>query len=63
MMARAYQAGFLDEAIFIHLLNAELAAEYPAFREENAERLASYLKTVILSEGRPPGAEAGNSGS
>jgi len=48
MMARADGAGFLDEAIFIHMLNAELATEYPAFREANAERLASYLKTVIL---------------
>jgi len=48
MMARAEQAGFLDEAIFFHLLDAALAPEYPAFREANAERLASYLETVIL---------------
>jgi len=48
MMARAEHAGFLDEAIFIHMLDAELAGEYPAFREQNAESLASYLETVIL---------------
>lgn len=48
MMARAERAGFLDEAIFIHLLDASLVAEYPGFRERNAERLAAYLHTVIL---------------
>lgn len=48
MMARADRAGFLDEAIFIHMLDAKLAAEYPAFREKNAESLASYVETVIL---------------
>lgn len=48
MMARADTAGFLDEAIFLHLLDAPLATEYPAFREQKAERLASYLETVIL---------------
>ena len=63
MMARAEKAGFLDEAIFIHMLNAELAAEYPAFREEHAERLASYLKTVILFEAPATGPSAETSGS
>lgn len=48
MMVRADDAGFLDEAIFLHMLDAGLAAEYPAFREKNAERLAAYLETVIL---------------
>lgn len=48
MMARAERAGFLDEAIFMHMLDASLAVEYPAFRERNAERLVSYLNTVIL---------------
>ena len=48
MMARAERAGFLDEAIFIHMLDEGLAREYPAFREKNAESLASYLETVIL---------------
>src|SRR5882672_4191747 len=44
MMERAERAGFLDEAIFIHMLDASSAAEYPAFREKNAERLVSYLE-------------------
>jgi len=48
MLARADRDGFLDEAIFLHLLDASLAAEYPAFREANAARLADYLETVIL---------------
>ena len=48
MMARAERAGFLDEAIFIHLLDEASAQEYPAYREKNAERLISYLETVIL---------------
>jgi hypothetical protein len=48
MMARAERAGFLDEAIFIHMLDENSAAEYPAFREKHAERLVAYLETVIL---------------
>jgi hypothetical protein len=48
MMARAERAGFLDEAIFIHMLDENSAAEYPAFRETHAERLVAYLETVIL---------------
>jgi tetratricopeptide (TPR) repeat protein len=48
MMARAEAAGFLDEAVFMHLFDASLAAEYPAYREKNSEKLASYLETVIL---------------
>lgn len=48
MMARAESAGFLDEAIFLHMLDAPLAAEYPAFREQNVERLVAYLETVVV---------------
>ena len=48
MLARAERGGYLDEAIFLHLLDADLAAEYPAYRETNATRLASYLATMIL---------------
>jgi hypothetical protein len=47
MMGRALHAGFLDEAIFLHMLDAPLAAEYPAFRDKNASRLTEYLETVI----------------
>ena len=48
MMSRADAAGYLDEAIFLHLLDSSLYAEYPAFREKNAERLAAYVETVVL---------------
>lgn len=48
MMARAERSGFLDEAIFIHLLDAELAVEYPEFRRTNGTRLASYLETMLM---------------
>jgi tetratricopeptide (TPR) repeat protein len=48
MLARAERGGFLDEAIFLHLLDAALGDEYPAFRETNAARLTSYLETVLL---------------
>jgi tetratricopeptide (TPR) repeat protein len=63
MMARAEQAGYLDEAIFIHMLDAELAAEYQTFRDVNADRLASYLETMIVGEAPAPGPEAENGGS
>jgi tetratricopeptide (TPR) repeat protein len=48
MMARADAAGYLDEAIFLHMLDRRLAAEYPAFRDKNGARLAEYLETVIV---------------
>jgi len=32
----------------MHLLDAELAAEYPEFRKNNASRLASYLETILM---------------
>jgi len=48
MMTRAQDGGFLDEAIFLHMLDAPLAAEYPAFRDKNAERLVTYLDTLIV---------------
>ena len=43
-----YWEYFLDEAIFLHLLDASLSAEYPAFREKHAERLTAYVETVVL---------------
>jgi tetratricopeptide (TPR) repeat protein len=48
MIARAQDAGYLDEAIFLHMLDAPLAADYPAFREKNGARLAEYLETLIV---------------
>lgn len=48
MMKKAKEAGFLDEAIFLHLLDEPLAKEYPAFRDKNGPRLVEYLETVIV---------------
>jgi tetratricopeptide (TPR) repeat protein len=48
MIARAERSGYLDEAIFIHLLDPALAAEYPAFRDKNADRLTAYVETMIM---------------
>jgi len=47
MMARADQAGFLDEAIFLDLPDAELLAEYPAYRAAHGDRLVRYVETVL----------------
>jgi tetratricopeptide (TPR) repeat protein len=48
MMARAEKGGYLDEAIFLHMLDAPLAAEYGAFREKNSERMVTYIDTLIV---------------
>ena len=48
MMDRAEKAGFTDEAIFLHMLDAALAEEYVAFRERNGARLVEYLETLIV---------------
>ena len=57
MMARADQAGFLDEAIFLHLLDRELLPEYLAFRDKNRDRLVRYVETVLAP--LPPPSTAG----
>ena len=48
MLARAEEGGYLDEAIFLHLLDAALAEEYPTYREKHGERLTSYVEALIL---------------
>lgn len=52
MMDRADKAGYLDEAIFLHMLDGPLAAEYPAFRDAHEGRLVSYIETVIVPKQR-----------
>jgi tetratricopeptide (TPR) repeat protein len=47
VFANARKAGYLDEAIFILLLNKELASEYVAFREKGLDRLVRYVKTML----------------
>ncbi|HEX4825894.1 MAG TPA: tetratricopeptide repeat protein [Candidatus Polarisedimenticolaceae bacterium] len=48
MIERADQAGYLDEAIFLHLFDAALAGEYPEFREKHSQRLSRYVETLIM---------------
>jgi tetratricopeptide (TPR) repeat protein len=47
MMDRAERAGFLDEAIYLHLLDEELVPSYREHREKNRERLVRYVETVL----------------
>ncbi|HEX3129240.1 MAG TPA: tetratricopeptide repeat protein [Thermoanaerobaculia bacterium] len=47
MMDRAERAGFLDEAIYLHLLDEELVSGYREHREKNRERLVRYVETVL----------------
>lgn len=48
MMDRAERAGYLDEAIFLHMLDEPLAKEYPAFRDDHRDRLTAYLENVVV---------------
>lgn len=48
MMDRAERAGYLDEAIFLHMLDEPLAKEYPAFRDGHRDRLTAYLENVVV---------------
>ena len=45
--ANAQKDGYLDEAIFINLLNKELAPEYVTYREKNRDRLVRYVETML----------------
>lgn len=47
MMDRADRAGFLDEAIFLHLPAPDLLEEYRAYRDAHRERLVKYVETVL----------------
>lgn len=44
---KAAAANFLDEAIFVHLLDLDLVAAYVTFREHNATRLIEYITTIL----------------
>ena len=43
----AARSGFLDEAIFLHLMDVRLAAEYTSYRDANKTRLLEYISTKI----------------
>jgi len=46
-MFDARRAGFLTEAIFINLIDRNLAFEYVTYRDDNWKRLAEYIETLI----------------
>jgi len=46
-MFDARKAGFLTEAIFINLIDRNLASEYVTYRDNHWKRLAEYLETLI----------------
>jgi hypothetical protein len=47
LMAEARSAGYLDEAIFVHLIDKPMADEYAAFRTKNRQRLVDYMKKMV----------------
>lgn len=56
LMQRAEKAGYLDEAIFLHMLGEDLVPEYKAFRERSRDRLMAYLLTVVVPARSAPAA-------
>jgi tetratricopeptide (TPR) repeat protein len=44
---KAAHAGFMDEAIYMHLMDGDLAPSYPTYRMEHTARLIEYVTKVI----------------
>ncbi|HET9298874.1 MAG TPA: tetratricopeptide repeat protein [Candidatus Polarisedimenticolaceae bacterium] len=53
MLLRAKEAGFLEEAMYLHLMDAQLAEPYRRCREAHADRLLAYLTTVLAPRREP----------
>jgi tetratricopeptide (TPR) repeat protein len=53
--AQARKEGFLDEAIFLHLLDASLVPEYVAYREKSRARLVEYVERFLAVRPRGVG--------
>lgn len=47
-LRRADQAGLLDAAIFLSMMDRELAAEYPAFRDAHGDELTRFVEQVLV---------------
>ncbi len=45
---RATSDGYLDEAIFIHLMDTHLVPEYQAYREQHQDRLLEYMQRYLV---------------
>lgn len=54
---KAQQAGLTDEAIYIHLMDGELAPSYASYRAQNTSRLIDYVTRFIAPLPSPPGRE------
>jgi tetratricopeptide (TPR) repeat protein len=55
LMESAKAAGYLDEAIYVHLIDQSMAAEYAEFRSENRQRLIDYMRTLVSPPPASPG--------
>ncbi len=47
VVEEAVQKGYLDEAIFLCLIDARLAREYIDYRDKNRERLLEYIASIL----------------
>jgi tetratricopeptide (TPR) repeat protein len=47
-LRRARQEGLLDAAIYLTMMDRELAAEYPAYREAHSAELIRFVGTVVM---------------
>lgn len=54
----AKDAGFLDEAIYVNLLDAALAPEYATYRNAHRDRLVDYMKKLVTTPPPSPKSEA-----
>ena len=50
----AIDAGFETEAIFLHLLHADLAADFEVFRTEHRDRMTTYVRTLVAPRASEP---------
>lgn len=56
-MQAAKEAGYLDEAIFVHMIDADLAPEYASYRDAHRDRLVGYMRTLVTTP--PPSPKSG----
>jgi len=53
MLARARDADYLDEAIYLHMLDENLAPEYIEYRRGHSARFVDYLLKLIAPSRKP----------
>ncbi len=47
LVARAVDAGYLDEAIYIHFIDRDLVPSYETYRAEHSDRLIEYIMEML----------------